>query len=206
MSKPFGLRSASEPRPPQPFIDTSTTAGAIKATSSQRWRNKITQHLSLSLPVPVQKDGKAALSFFLYLCPGSFSNKKILPPSYRAEVGMGEAEDTIEFVPIEPQALNINVSSMTEIGAVYRDSSYLQDEVEVKKRNQEHQQRKIRFYESIDKLLENYLKASEVPSEETILNAKIYKDYFYSQDEVKFLLPAYQALNPHFFYWIDSVD
>lgn len=208
MPKPYGLRPATDPRPVQPPIDTSTTDGVVSAIKSQIYENKktIPNSAVVSLPVLIDRGNQVLLSFFLYFIPGPFSNKKVLPPFSRVEVFIGQSENSIKFSFIEPKDLNLYVPPRTELGCVQRDLSYLSDEKEIKKRYQISHSETQKFHSSVDDLLKIYPKSIETLSEEEKLEIKVYKDYFYAQDEVKFLLPAYQALNPHFFDWIDSVD
>jgi hypothetical protein len=203
MLKHSGLRAASESRPPSPPIDTNTTSGIVEAISSQRWENKMPMSSSISLPVPELKEDKIILNFFLYLFPGPLNNKKILPPFSRVQVSLYQPEDTIEFVSIEPQALNINVSPMTELGSIQKDLPYTSEE-EIEKRVNEYLQKESIFHNAVDHLIKIYPKSIATLAEEEKLSIKTYRDYFYNKDEVEFLLPAYQALNPHFFTWIDS--
>jgi hypothetical protein len=200
------LRTAKEPRPPEPAIDTNTTAGVIEAINSQKYgcQNTIFSKAVISSPVPVKKGDKFLLSFFMYLKPGSFNNIKILPPICRIEVELGQAEDTIKFISIEPQELNINVSPMTELGSVFKSFPLSINEEDEDKKYQEFHQKKDRFNESMDDLMGIYPKPTENLTEEEKNTVKFYKDYLYSKEEIEFLLPAYKALNPHFFEWIDS--
>jgi hypothetical protein len=208
MPKPYGLRPATDPRPLQTPIDTSTTDGVVSAIESQRYKNSkdIPMSAALSLPVLVDRENQVLLSFFLYLNPGPFSNKKVLPPFSRVEVFVGQPEYSIKFSLVEPKDLNLNIPPMTELGCVQRDFSYLSDEEEREKRYQKFHLEIQRFYASVDVLLNVYPKPIETLSEKEKIEIKVYKDYFYAKEEVKFLLPAYQALNSHFFDWIDWID
>jgi hypothetical protein len=208
MSNPYGLRPAIDPRPPQPPIDTSNTNGVVSAIKSQLYKNKqaIPYSTVVSLPVLVDRGNQVFLSFFLYLTPGPLSNKKVLPPLSRVEVFIGQEENSIKFSLVEPKDLNLNVPPMTELGCVQRDLSYRSNEEESEKRYQIYHFERQKFYMSIDTLLRIYPKPTETLSEVEKLEINVYKDYFYAQEEVKFLFPAYQALNPHFFDWINSVS
>jgi hypothetical protein len=202
MPNQFGLRGAHEPRPPVPPIDTNTTAGIFKAISNRRWQHKMPMSSSISLPVPIRtEDGVIILSFFLYLCSGPANDKKILPPFCRTGVYFGQAEETIEFIPIEPQDLDINISPVTELGCIHRDLSHRLDEGESKKRYQENHEQRNKFYEAVDYLAKIYPPVTLSFSDRYFI--KTYRDYFYAQEEVEFLLPAYKALNPNFIDWMD---
>lgn len=203
MLKHSGLRSASESRPLSPPIDTSKTSGIVEAISTQRWQNKMPMSSSISLPVPELKEDKIILNFFLYLFPGPLNNKKVLPPFSRVQVALCQPEDTIEFFSVEPQDLNINVFPMTELGSIQKDLPYTSEE-EVEKRVDEYLQKESIFHDAVDHLMKIYPKSIAILTEEENLSIKTYRDYFYAKEEVEFLLPAYQALNPHFFNWIDS--
>jgi hypothetical protein len=204
MPNRFGLREAYESRPPLPSIDTSTTAGILKAVSNQRWQHKMPMSSSISLPVPVQRGNKIVLSFFLYLWPSPLSDKKVLPPFARVEVAIGQVEETIEFIPIEPQDLNINVSPMTELGCVHRDLSYRLDEQKLKEREQGYRRLRDRFHESVDHILKIYPNSLETLSEADRIEIEVYKNYFSTQEEDQYLLPAYHALSPCFFQWLGA--
>lgn len=199
------LCAASEPRPSEPIINTNTTAGVVEAVNSQKYgcQKTILSNTVTSSPVLVIKEDKVILTFFLYLKSGSFDNKKVFPPLCRSEVALGQAENTIKFISIEPQDLNINVSPMTELGSICKASSLSISEEEEEENYKEYHLQKNKFYESIDNLMTIYPKPTESLTEEEKNSVRIYRDYFYAKEEVEFLLPAYQALNPHFFKWID---
>jgi hypothetical protein len=197
------LIAASEPRPSRPLIDTNTTAGILKAISAQSAIKKLPMSAIISSPVPAQSEGEIYLEFFLYFKSGPFNNKKVLPPFSRVQVALGQAEDMLEFVSIKPQDLNLNVEPKTELGCIRKAFSSTSEE-EINKKVDEYLQKENEFFKSIDHLIKIYLKPIEMLLEEEKLSVKTYRDYFYAKEEVEFLLPAYQALNPHFFEWIDS--
>jgi hypothetical protein len=199
------LIAANEPRPSRPSIDTSTTAGILEAISAQSAAKKLPMSAIISSPVPVKSGDEIHLNFFLYFKSGPFDNKKILPPFSRTQIAFGQSEDTIEFIAVEPKDLNLNVLPKTELGDIRKNSSSNLEE-DIKKKVDKYLQKEAEFHKSVDHLVKVYPKSVEILSEQERLFIKTYSDYLYSKEEVKFLLPAYKALNPHFFDWIDSVD
>jgi hypothetical protein len=163
MPKPYGLTQATDSRPLQPPIETSTVKGVISAIKSQIYKNKknIPSSAVVSLPILVDSENQVLLSFFLYLSPGPLSDEKILPPFSQVEIFIGQPEDSIKFSSVEPKNLNLNVSPMTELGCVQRDLSYLSDEEEREKRYQRFHLEQQRFYSSVDALLNIYPKPIE---------------------------------------------
>jgi hypothetical protein len=173
------------------------TIDLIEAVDSHpdRWEN-FALETALSLPVPLVRDGTYSLVFFIYPVGGPITNRLIRPPVARVNASATE-RDQIQFILVTPQEMRLDVEPGTALermepvpratGAASYDNLMAQ------------------LCVTVDDLLVMYPKAAESLSESDKHNAQTYQNLLEKMAQ-RSLIPAYKALNPDFFDWLDSVD
>jgi hypothetical protein len=156
-----------------------------------RWED-IPLETALSLPMP-SLDGSAVL-FFIYPVGGPINNRLIFPPTHHVSASLRNAED-IRFDTITPEELGFAVSPDT---AVAKD---------ILKPRGEGAESYDHTFSQLCAALDQIMKFYPVPNEtletdrEQLLQS--YHSLFTALAKPA-LLPAYHALNPHFFVWLQS--
>jgi hypothetical protein len=171
----------------------SSTRHIVEAieTHPVRW-SEITLESALSWPVPVEHNGRVALSFFWYPVGGPINNRKIYPPYYRVVADL-DGRDDPAFMRLEPGALGLRVPQGGALG-----SEKLPEMSQT-----EHEQLVDQLYQAVDRLVEAYPRPPQMLSASEREAARMYRASFNKLIEPP-LLPAYRTLNPHFFDWLEA--
>ena len=180
---------------PIPYI----TEQVIQAVEQhpQRWKN-VTRESALSLPVPLWHEGQEGLAFFWYPVGGPIQSRTIMAPTYRVQASLHQLDD-ITFVPIGPTDLGLDVASGQPLGKPTIGGGIPHAEMK---------QVRADFYQATDRIMAIYARTATTPNafpdeaERTEMAA--YRKTF-RRLAVVVLLPAYRALSPHFFAWMDVV-
>jgi hypothetical protein len=156
-----------------------------------RW-DVITLESALSLPTLSQKDGNIFVEFFFYPIGGPMGQRSIWPPYYRVSSPVG-SEYNVNFIPIEPEELG-SISAEEPLG----------DEVLSNTSRDAYDAQVQTLYNRLEQILDFYPKQiSEISGTEKLLVSEC-RTLFYSLAEEP-VMPAYRALNPTFFDWLDNV-
>jgi hypothetical protein len=156
-----------------------------------RWE-VITLESAMSLPTLRLNDGKVFVEFYFYPSGGPIDNRQIWPPYYRA-ISQVDRPYEVKFIPIDPQELG-QILTKQPLGSGYLPTQS-RDEYEAKLPS---------LYTQFDRLIDFCPKpASEINMTEKQVVTEFYS-LFYSLAQVS-LIPAYKALNPSFFDWLDKI-
>jgi hypothetical protein len=170
------------------FKSVSNLVEAVEEHPS-RWED-IPLETALSLPVP-STDGTKLL-FFIYPVGGPINNRLIFPPTHQVTASFMDSED-MTFSATAPEDLGFHVSPDT---ALAKD--------ELKPRGQGVESYDAQFSQlctTLDEIIKIYpspKEAAQVDREHLLQN---YHTLF-TQLAKPALLPAYHALNVHFFTWL----
>lgn len=156
-----------------------------------RWE-VITLESALSLPTLSTKSTHTYIEFFFYSVGSPIDNRQIWPPYYRVISPLNEPEN-IEYQPIQPNELGIAISPDEPLGAEILDNQ-TRDEYEAQLKT---------LYILTDQLTEIYPKALETQSETERQIIEDFRQHFHQIIQQP-LLPAYKALNPEFFQWLEQ--
>ena len=155
----------------------------------------------LSLPVPALEGGRALLAFFWYSAGGPVQNRTVSTPYCRtlADPDSLEAAQGIRFQMVEPRALGIDLPGTGAFGKPTIGGSVPAAEMK---------QVRADFYRATDGALALYARSAlaphALPGEDERQELAAYRAAFHRLAVVA-LLPAYQALSPHFFAWLAAV-
>jgi hypothetical protein len=167
------------------------TSDIIEAVDSHphRWQ-EIPLETALSLPVPLINTEQPSLGFFIYSVGGPITHRVIGPPTHRVVASLQNLEH-IQFVHVTASEMGFAADTTLETivpeprgeGAESYDNLVKQ------------------LCVALDQLVQVYANTPELLEKQTA------QDYqrLLSRLEKRSLLPAYHALNPHFFKWLESV-
>ena len=157
--------------------------------------------LEAVLSLPVLEAGWARLAFCWYSVGGPVQNRTISAPYCRtlADPDSGGASQHLIFQPIEPQALGIELPRTATLGKPTIGGRIPTAALK---------QARADFYRATDGVLALYVRAVLSPNafsdEDERAALAAYREAFLRLAVVA-LLPAYPALSPHFFTWVDAV-
>ncbi len=176
-----------------------TTEQIIRAVEQhpQRWQD-VTRESALSLPVPVLSDGQAGLAFFWYPVGGPIQNRTVGVPTHRVQAGLSQL-DGITFLPTGSAEMGLGIGSGQPLGKPTIGGGI--PPVEMK-------QVRGDLYRATDQMLEIYARTATAPNaypDEAERAAMAAYRAAFRRLAVVVLLPAYRALSPHFFAWMDAV-
>jgi hypothetical protein len=156
-----------------------------------RWE-VITLESALSLPTLSIKNSETYFEFFFYPIGGPRNNRQIWPPYYRVISWANDLEN-LEYQPIHPNELGQSISFDEPLGLeVIDDQPRSEYEAQLKT-----------LYSLAEQLIEIYPKSIEIQSE---ANRQVVSNFSQNFHQLKqqSLLPAYKALNPEFFQWLEK--
>ena len=170
-----------------------TTAQVVEAVSQhpERWA-KVTRESALSLPVPTGSVGTETLAFFYYPIGGPIQNRVVRVPTFQVTADLNRL-DNITFQPAIPAALGLSAEPGAPLGAPRVGGPVGPGELDTLK---------SALYAALDSLLGRFLSAS--PLLDTEKEAVTHLNTLYQRLAVIVLLPAYRALNPAFFVWLEQ--
>lgn len=176
-----------------------TTEQVIRAVEQnpQRWQH-VTREAALSLPVPLLRAGQEGLAFFWYPVGGPIQNRVVGAPTFCVQASLSLLDD-VTFLSAESVDLGLGIASGQPLGKPTIGGGVPASEM-----------KKVRgdFYLATDQVLALYARSAAIPNafpdecERSELTA--YREAF-RRLAVVVLLPAYRALSPHFFAWMDAV-
>jgi hypothetical protein len=172
------------------------TIDIIEAVDSHpdRWGN-FPLETALSLPVPLVQDGKYSVVFFIYPVGGPITNRLIRSP-IAGVIASATELDQIQFIPVTPQQMGLDVEPGA---ALERMEPTLRGEGA-----ESYDNLMAQLCATVDHLLLVLPKAVGLLSESDKQNAQTYQNLLEKMAQHS-LIPAYKALNPHFFDWLDSM-
>jgi hypothetical protein len=170
-----------------------TTAEVAEAVSQhpERWR-KVTRESALSLPVPLGSPGQEELAFFWYPVGGPVQNRVVGAPTFRVLASLTRLDD-ITFLPVGTDSLGLGVTPGTALGKPTIGGPVASGEI---------QTLKAELFTTLDFVLDLALAAAPVPDADKAAVANL--SALYHRLSVIVLLPAYRALNPTFFTWLEQ--
>lgn len=170
-----------------------TTAEVVEAVTKHPERlRKITRESALSLPVPTGSPGQEELAFFWYPVGGPVQSRTVGIPKFRVTASLNRLDD-IQFLPVTPEELGLSASPGTRLGKPTIGGLVGPGELTPLK---------AELYRTLDGVLNFALAAAPVPEadKEAVANLSA----LYLRLAVVVLLPAYRALNPAFFNWLEQ--
>jgi hypothetical protein len=175
-------------------LTSSKVVDLMEAVNSHPFRcEEVPLEAALSLPVPLMDGGYLGLGFFYYSVGGPITNRLIGPPTYRV-IARVEGPEQIEFTPVTPQAMGLDVESDTALEKI---------ELEPRKQGAEsYESLTSQLYATVEQLMQIYPKAPELLSEAEKQSVQTYQTLFDKMAK-RSLIPAYRSLNPHFFHWLE---
>ncbi len=175
---------------------TEQVVAAIQASSYRR--NSLPIEAVASLPVPTLEEGKVLLAFFWCSVGGPIQNRTISAP-YCRTLAAPDALGDIRFLPVQPRDLGIPLPRNAPLGKPTIGGSVPAAEMK---------QVRADFYQVTDRIMETYARAATSPNafpDESERAEMIAYRAAFRRLAVVVLLPAYRALSPHFFAWMDAV-
>jgi hypothetical protein len=182
---------------PKEIYTTSEIVTAVVAKIGHDLPNSFTY----SIPVIQEIKERKYLLFFIFSISGSYSNRKIYPPRFRVSCPIDSLNE-LELEAIQPQTLNINAAAKEPLGQIENVSS-LPTQADIESKFLPREEEKLN--DAIDHLLMIYPKTPQGLIDVEKAYARTYQDIFNDRQTTKFLLPAYKALSPYFFDWLDNV-
>jgi hypothetical protein len=177
--------------------DICKVSDLVESINSHPFRcEEMPLEAALSFPVPLMNGDHHKIGFFYYSIGGSITNRLIGPPTYRVIASLRDL-DQIQFIPVTPQDMGLDVAP---------DAALEKIEMEPRKEGAEsYDNLTSQLYAAVDQLIQIYPKAPELLSEVEKQAAQIYQTTL-NKVAKHSLIPAYKALNPHFFNWLDLVN
>ncbi len=170
-----------------------TTAQVVEAVGQhpERWA-KVTRESSLSLPVPLGSPGQEELAFFWYPAGGPANKRVVRAPTFRVTASLNRL-DSILFLPIAPEDTRLGAAPATPLGDLRVGGPVPPGTM---------QTLKSELFITLDAVLDFALVAAPVPDADKAAVADL--SALYRRLAVIVLLPAYRALNPAFFTWMEQ--
>lgn len=179
-----------------------TTEQTIAAVQAAPYRAQtLPLEAVLSLPVPALEGGQGLLAFFWCSAGGPILNRTISVPYCRtlADPNKSDTAQSLRFQAVEPRDLGIDLPRTANLGKPTIGGSIPAAEMK---------QTRTDFYRATDTVLALYarlaLSPNAFPSEQEREELFNYREAFHRLAVVA-LLPAYRALSPHFFAWMEVV-
>lgn len=170
-----------------------TTEQVAEAVSRRPERlQKITLESALSLPVPTGGLGQEELAFFWYPVGGPVQNRTIGIPKFRVIASLSRLDD-IQFLPVTPEEMGLSAPPGTRLGKPTIGGLVGPGELTPLK---------TELYGMLDAVMDLALAAAPVPDADKAAVANL--SALYRRLSVIVLLPAYRALNPAFFAWLEQ--
>jgi len=169
-----------------------TTAQVVEAVRQHphRWE-KVTRESALSLPVPAGAPGDEMLTFFWFPAGGPVNNQTVGAPTFRVLASLNRLDD-ITFLPAGPADSGTGVAPATPLGTPRIGGPVTQGEMKTLD---------AELYGALDSLLDLALTGTPPRGDEAATASRLYA--LYRRLSVVVLLPAYRALNPVFFAWLE---
>jgi hypothetical protein len=155
-----------------------------------RWE-AITLESVLSLPTLSTQNDQTHVEFFFYPIGGSIDNRQVWAPYYRVTSNATVPPYDIQYQPIPPSELN-NIPTETPLG---------NGDLSISSREEYDAQLNI-LYTLTGQLVDIYPKPIDTLNDEEKQVISDYRQHF-NQLVHQPILPAYIALNPGFFHWLD---
>ncbi len=170
-----------------------TAAEAAEAVSKhpERWQ-KVTRESALSLPVPQGGPGQEQLAFFWYPVGGPVQDRTVGIPTFRVTASLSRLDD-IQFQPVTPEELGFSAPPGARLGKPTIGGLVGPGELTPLK---------AELYSTLDGVLDLALAGAPVPEADKAAAARL--SALYRRLAVILLLPAYRALNPAFFDWLEQ--
>ena len=177
----------------------SSTEQAAEAIQATPYRSTtLPLEAAASLPVPLLENGKVMLAFFWCSFGGPLLNRTVSAP-YCRTIADPEHLEHIRFQSVHPRELGIDVPQVASLGKPTIGGSVSSAEMK---------QVRADFYQATDTVRVLYARMAtspnSFPSENERANLLAYRAAFLRL-AIVVLLPAYRALSPHFFAWMDAV-
>lgn len=177
----------------------SSTEQTIAAVNAAPYRfQTLPLEAVLSLPVPALQGRQALLAFFWCSVGGPIQNRTISVPFCRTLADPASL-GSIRFLPATARELGIDLPANAALGKPTIGGSVAAAE---------RKQVQGDFYRAMDRILVLYARAAASPNafpdETERAELAAYREAFHRL-AVTALLPAYRALSPHFFAWMDAV-
>jgi hypothetical protein len=156
-----------------------------------RWEI-ITLESAMSLPTLRLNDGKLCVEFYFYPSGGPIDNRQIWLPYYRARSQV-DSEYRVDFIPIDPQELGA-ISTEQPLGSGY---------LSIRSR-EEYDAQLQSLHTQFEQLIDFYPQPGSAISTTEKQVVTEFSSLFYPLAQMS-LIPAYKALNPSFFDWLDAI-
>ncbi|WP_223652623.1 hypothetical protein [Hymenobacter psoromatis] len=170
-----------------------TTAEVIEAVNKHPERlRKVTRESALSLPVPLGSPGQEQLTFFWYIAGGPPNKRTAGAPTFRVTASLNQLDD-ITFLPIQPDDTRLGAAPATLLGDSRIGGPVPAGTMPTLRSD---------LFMTLDSVLDLALTAGPVPDANKAAVAHL--NELYRQLSVLVLLPAYRALNPSFFAWLEQ--
>ncbi len=170
-----------------------TTAEVAEAVNRHPERlRKITRESSLSLPVPTGSPGQEQLAFFWYPAGGPANKMVAGAPTFRVTASLTRLDD-IQFLPVAPEDTRLGGAPATPLGDLRVGGPVGPGEL---------RSLQAELYRTLDAVLDLALAVAPVPDADKAAVASL--SALYRRLAVLVLLPAYRALNPAFFAWLEQ--
>jgi hypothetical protein len=157
-----------------------------------RWE-AITLESVLSLPTLTTQNNQTHVEFFFYPVGGPIDNRQVWAPYYRVTSSVNAPYD-IQYQPIQPDELN-NIPTESPLG---------DGNLKISSRA-EYDAQLHTLYTLTGQLIGLYPKPVETLNETEQQAIADYRQHF-NQLVQQPVLPAYLALNPTFFHWLDQAQ
>jgi hypothetical protein len=157
-----------------------------------RWE-VITLESTLSLPTLTVQDEQPLVEFFFYPVGGPIDNRQVWAPYYRVTSSV-TAPYEVQYQPIQPDELP-NIPTETPLGSADLNQ-FTRDEYDA--------QLDI-LYTLAGQLIDLYPKPIDTLNDSEKQAITDYRQHF-NQLIHPPVLPAYIALNPDFFHWLDTAE
>jgi WD40 repeat protein len=169
-----------------------TTEQVVEAVQQHplRWQ-MVTRESSLSLPVPVGGAGEEALAFFWFPAGGPANNLVVRSPTFLVRASLNRPDD-ITFLPAGEEDFGLGVAPATPLGTPDMVGPVAAGEMKALR---------AELFGTLDSLLGLALAGSPPRGDDAQAAARLRA--LYRRLSIAVLLPAYRALNPSFFAWLE---
>jgi len=177
----------------------SSTKQVVDAIQAMPYRSAtLPLEAGESLPIPLLENGKVVLAFFWCSFGGPIQNRTVSAPYCRTVADPENLKD-IRFQSIHPRDLGIDIPQIASLGKPAIGGSVPAAEVDRVWAD---------FYQATDTIRVLYARMATTPNafpnESERAKLLAYRNLFHRL-AIVVLLPAYRALSPHFFAWMDAV-
>ena len=177
----------------------SSTQQVVEAIQVTPYRsNTLPLEATASLPISLLENDQVVLAFFWCSFGGPILNRTVSAP-YCRTIADPEHLERIRFQTVHPRELGIDVPQVASLGKPTIGGSISSAEMK---------QVRADFYYATDTMRVLYARMATspntFPSENERAKMLAYRNVFHRL-AIVVLLPAYHALSPHFFAWLDVV-